>query len=190
MGRRTKNRNASKQAGELGVQWLTTSPVAVAVAAVLVAIAVWCLTSGGADSSIGQFGRANEAAAAAEWDNFRDLILTKQRTRMSLSDEAVGYLDACLEYDPRQPECAFWRARDLMQRGSNLNTLRARDLLAGIDVDAVSTADPVDVLYLYATASETCGDEEGQMTGYTRVLDLLDERGLADFVGMPNIYAG
>ena len=149
--------------------WLSTPSAVAAVVAVAVALVTWTLTSGGASrGSTG--GRASKAAAAAEWDSFRDLILTKQRTRVSLSNEAVGFLDACLEFDPGHPECAFWRARDLMQRGSNANTMRARDLLAAIDVDAVSTADPVDVLYLYATASETCGDEDGQMSGYTRVL--------------------
>eukprot|EP01043_Picozoa_sp_COSAG02_P063388 COSAG02_NODE_8972_length_2377_cov_2.300702_1_plen_624_part_00 len=187
MGRRKEQRKAPS--GSSAGSWLGCTPAGViaAVAAVVISIGTWILSSQGRGGPA--VGRASRAAAAAEWDSFRDLILTKQRTRVSLSDEAVGLLDACLGHDVGHPECAFWRARDLMQRGSNLNTLRARDLLASIDVDAVSTADPVDVLYLYATAAETCGDEDGQMLGYNRVLELVEERDL-DFTGLPNIYAG
>eukprot|EP01046_Picozoa_sp_COSAG06_P054520 COSAG06_NODE_9737_length_1829_cov_1.556069_2_plen_169_part_00 len=160
MGRKKEHRASGSVATG---PWLSVGTPAVAAAVVAVAVAVaaasWAFVSAGGGNSPGH-GRAGKASAAAEWQSFRDLVLQKQRSRVSLSDEAVGHLDACLEMDPDQPECAFWRARDLMQRGSNENTLRARDLLAGIDVNAVSTADPVDVLYLYATAAGVCSLRE------------------------------
>lgn len=191
MGRRKDLKTSSaRYVGKSEVpSWRSSAAsVVYAVAAVAVAVAVaWVLTGGSGGRRVGLAGRA---AAAAHWDRFRNLILHKQRTRVSLSDEAIELLDECLRNDPSHYECAFWRARDLLQRGSNLNTVRARDLLAGIDIDAVSTADPVDVLYLFATASENCGDNEGQVLGYTRLLELLQERELADFKGLPNIYAG